>query len=74
MKYDDLDGAILAAIDSGKRKFYIINAAVEKLSAPHAKDGEYFRVVDRRLQALRKSGLIRYAGGEWHKALTNREG
>jgi hypothetical protein len=65
MKYDDLDKAILKAIKDGKRQFYVINHAVEPLARPHTLRGDSFRVVDRRLQALRKRGLIAFVAKEW---------
>lgn len=62
--YDELDKAILASIERGNRQFYLIHASVEKLTEPHALK-HHFRVTDRRLQALRKRGLIEYGHGEW---------
>jgi hypothetical protein len=64
MKYDELDDAILHAIRCGKDKFYI-NAVCEEKAKPHSVRGASFRVVDRRLQALRKRGLIKYWDGKW---------
>jgi hypothetical protein len=65
--FEKLDAAIVKAIESGKNKFYIITAAVEPLALPLALGGPQhaYRVVDRRLQALRKRGLIAYSGVEW---------
>lgn len=65
MSYDQLDNAILTAISGGKDAFYIINAAVDHLAKPHSLNGDAFRVVDRRLQALRKRGLIQHWRGKW---------
>lgn len=67
-KYDELDAAILKAIEAGRRQFYYINTAVEDLAKPHSLRGDSSRVVDRRLQALRKRGRIAYAQKEWVKA------
>ena len=67
MIYDQLDNAILTAIAGGTRSFYLINAAVEHLAKPHGHGmHDTFRVVDRRLQALRKRGLIEFRKKEWH--------
>ena len=69
LKYATLDDAILTAIQSGKRDFTSIayNDAIEALAKPHARRmTEVFRVVDRRLQALRKRGLIEFREKEWH--------
>lgn len=64
-KYGPLDAAILIAIQEGKRAFYLINAAVEELAKPHSLRGDSFRIVDRRLQALRKHGFIVFKEKEW---------
>lgn len=70
--YSELDAAILKAITEGHRKFSVLRTAVESLAAPHAKKSRSpyvtppWRIVDRRLQALRKSGRIAYTKGEWH--------
>jgi hypothetical protein len=66
--YDELDKAILAAIEGGAKHFYLINASVEGLARPHSIKGDSFRVVERRLQALRKSGLIAFEKKEWMKS------
>ena len=63
-KYDQLDGAILARIASGVTTYYEICRRVEHLSKPHA-IRYWDRVVDRRLQCLRKHGLIRYVDKHW---------
>jgi len=68
MKYHDLDAAILKAIKDGKRQFYVINAAVEELAKPHTLRGDSFRIVNRRLQALRKRRLITYWMKDWRIA------
>lgn len=66
--YDDVDGAILAAVQSGKTTFSQILPAVKAKATPVAPksrwagDGEW-RVVDRRLQALRKDGRLSYTRG-----------
>ena len=66
MKYDDLDMAILKAINGGIKTFTAIAYRVEGLAKPHARlMTETFRVVDRRLQALRKKGSIVFEKKEW---------
>lgn len=59
-KYEKLDQMILDKLNDNPQPFYHIhsgeiNDECEKLS-PHCYEG--FRVLDRRLQALRKKGLI----------------
>ena len=68
MQYDALDAAIVKAIKDGKRQFYDIKTVVGELAKPHSLRGDYFRVVDRRLQALRKRGRIAYIQREWYVA------
>ena len=68
MSYDELDAAILQAIKDGKQKFFLIRAAVDELARPHSLRGDSFRVVDRRLQALRNKRLITYWTGKWRIA------
>lgn len=77
MKYEVLDRAILEAITSTPGiKFDRLHRLipVEQSSraladsmpnAPHGNPNEAWRIVDRRLQALRKKGLI-FAKNGWH--------
>lgn len=65
MSYDKLDEAIVSAIRNGTDRFYLINAAVESLAAPHCLSENPFRVTDRRLQALSKRGVIQFWRGKW---------
>lgn len=66
MKYDELDTAIVKAIEHGARKFADIHAAVRELALPHSLGQRGTdRVVDRRLQALRKQRKITYWAGRW---------
>lgn len=65
MTYDELDAAIVTAISRGADKFVAINACVRKLAEPHSLRADPFRVVDRRLQWLRKRNVIRYWRGKW---------
>lgn len=68
-QYDKLDAAIIKAIRRGKTTFLVIerDGAVsnEAASLRVLTGGEPFRIVDRRLQALRKKGRIRYVGRQW---------
>ena len=52
-----LDADILKAMGEGERHFHRINASVGGIHT--------FRKVDRRLQALRKRGLIAFNKKEW---------
>jgi len=73
-KYEKLDAAILRAIADGKREFVQLHAgdvleeakriaAAESDGKPSWKSVPSYRVTDRRLQALRRSGKIRFARG-----------
>lgn len=55
-KYEDLDKKIIELIDSGAVFFYQITGQI--------KDHD-LRAVDRRLQAMRKKGLIHFKGASW---------
>ena len=62
--YSELDKAILCAIGNRVRKFSSITHSVYGLAVPYASEfSPAWRVVDRRLQALRKQGRIRYSRG-----------
>ena len=60
--YTDLDAAILAVIDNAPVTFLVVSREVapqsEKLAAHDLAPA--WRIVDRRLQAMRKIGKIRY--------------
>jgi hypothetical protein len=65
--YDELDAAIIKAIQGGARRFYQIWPAVSSLASKHV-TGPYSgqdRVVDRRLQALSRQHKIRFWRGNW---------
>lgn len=62
--FSALDNAILTRIAESRCTFASINAAVEHLAKQHD-DKQTFRVVDRRLQALRKRGLIYFGNTKW---------
>lgn len=64
--YTNIDIAIVAAIADGNRKFSEILDAVSPLVLAILGRGcDDYRVVDRRVQALRKSGRITWVGGRW---------
>ena len=66
--YTSFDASIIAAISSGANTAGKLTALLrdeaESISVDTTKNGEYpqppFRIVDRRLQALRKKGLLRF--------------
>ena len=65
-KYDELDAAILVQIDAGNGKFTSLCASVDDKARQHINaNTEKWRVVDRRLQAMRKSGKIKYLRTGW---------
>lgn len=78
MKHDHtkLDAAILSGIAAGKSDFTALCTRDEILEivTPMAIGGTQpgWRFIDRRLQALRKSGQIEYRQARWH--ILNRDG
>ena len=77
-KFQKLDALILASIDDNPKKFVAINTgAVREESERLAREecrpttfGEVvgWRIVDRRLQAVRKTGKIRSTSKGWVRA------
>lgn len=68
INYTELDTAVIAVIKAGKTKFSQIHndRSVNVVSTPLShKPEEEFRVVDRRLQSLRKRNLITFEKGHW---------
>lgn len=68
MSYDELDAAIVARIKDGARSLHKIDCGdVRQMCADiaHETGRESFRVLDGRLQALRKAGQIVYKRGSW---------
>jgi hypothetical protein len=64
--FTDLDAAIIGAIVGGRKTFTPIVATVMPLAKPHAaNEDQVFRVVDRRLQTLRRQGRVAYVKGLW---------
>jgi hypothetical protein len=67
-----VDAQILAALDEGPRKFAELHGramAEAKNSPTNGSFGDVYktyRAVDRRLQSLRKRGLIEYWHARWH--------
>jgi len=55
-KYDDLDAKIIKAIEDGYNKFF-------RLVARNLTTN--WRLLDRRLQALRKAGVVEYVDRRW---------
>lgn len=71
-KFKGLDELLLEQIGQGINTFARLqNRRVKELALPHARvsahDVEWDRVIDRRLQALRKAGKITFKNG-WHLA------
>lgn len=56
--YEDLDKAIVAAVKSGKNRFGDILASV--MAVASKADASPYRLVDRRLQALRKKKTLKF--------------
>lgn len=72
-KYEEFDAALLSAICNGADKLDAMcgNQKLKSLAQPlREKDRwgnltDVFRIIDRRLQALRKKGMIAYNGTRW---------
>lgn len=66
-EYDAVDAAILEELEKkpGMAYFQLIFALYDLIPTHHP-DQDAFRVLDRRLQALRKQGVIIFNKG-WHK-------
>ena len=69
-KYTKLDGLIVAAIADGHNTFTLLqrNDAVLDEADMHDTGTGFDRVIDRRLQALRRAGRIKYEFGKWEVA------
>lgn len=66
-KYDLVDAAILEELEAKPGlAFFQLNYALYDLVSTNNPDQDVFRVLDRRLQALRKKGMIIFKKG-WHK-------
>lgn len=64
--YTKLDAAIIDKIRSGTANLTGLVCALSTLAEPFSGYRPAWRVIDRRLQALRKAGKITYSGGRWH--------
>lgn len=60
--YTDLDKAIMVAIETGHHTFLEIHAA--RVCRDESGQMRHFRMIDRRLQALRRAGKIAYTGAQ----------
>lgn len=68
--FEPLDQALLRAIAAGDTQFHALSMAVSAIAEPLAKPDRWGvrstdRLVDRRLQALRRRGAIAYGAGHW---------
>lgn len=65
-KYKELDAKLVELIFNGCGTFAELSGRCKSLSAPFSKDqSNHWRIVDRRLQALRKAGVIVFIKGQW---------
>lgn len=72
-KYDEIDNAIMVEMDASPVSFNQLHSRnVFILCAEYAKtenrNNTDWRILDRRLQALRKAGKITFTGKGWVKA------
>ncbi|AIO47107.1 hypothetical protein DM44_3129 [Burkholderia cepacia] len=77
-KYEKLDALIVASIDEAPKKFAAVNtgavrAESERLAREESRPTTFgevvtWRIVDRRLQAVRKTGKIRSTSKGWVRA------
>lgn len=71
-KYTEFDELLIQSIKAGRNTFTtmqtreMINRATPLAPVDRFGARNEFRVFDRRLQALRKAGKIRYKKGVWH--------
>lgn len=69
--YTALDAAIIKGIEAGAVTFAALVSLVKELAKPHTEGTRSpfptppGRVVDRRLQALRKRGVLSFGKGKW---------
>ena len=68
--YTQIDAAIIKEISEGRGKAAIIVANTESLTKPTLTNNQLtyngtFRVIDRRLQALKRNGSIVYTRAGW---------
>lgn len=71
--YTRFDEQLLSLIQSGVDKMSMLEtrSVLRDLAKPHQDGGRTpaFRVIDRRLQALRKAGKIRFNGKGWESVI-----
>ncbi|MBM2769874.1 hypothetical protein [Burkholderia anthina] len=72
-KYEKLDALILASIDSGRHSSGSIATGYTRIEAERIATAQPLydmakRILDRRLQALRKAGHIKATGKGWIRA------
>lgn len=65
-KYDDYDVKLIQLITDGTDTFGPLTIALADDNKRLDSDIDPFRVTDRRLQALRRKGVISYDKGRWH--------
>jgi hypothetical protein len=76
-KYENLDKAILNKMGGHPQMFIAINvrdvrAECERIATAEAGKVEAFRILDRRLQALRKAGKIKSTPKGWLRDGSNK--
>lgn len=64
--YEALDKAILAAIAANKSPLYERGVGEQAKRIAELSGREEFRVIDGRIQALRKAGRIKHHSGKWN--------
>lgn len=64
-KYAEFDAELLSRIEQGDATFSELAHLLSTKAKPFALGQLTWRVVDRRLQVLRKAGKIRYVNSEW---------
>lgn len=73
-QYDQFDKALLAQIRAGRNTVMQLDSdasGLRALAEPHCRKGLFgdrvptVRIIDRRLQAMRKRGLLRFNGKGW---------
>lgn len=75
-KYQEFDNALMVQIRAGRNTMTLLDgksSGLHDLAQPHRAEDPWgnktpeFRIIDRRLQALRKQGLIRFNGKAWEE-------
>jgi hypothetical protein len=68
--YKLFDAELLRLIQNGCRTASALTAHLQTMARAVDRETDPYRVVDRRLQALRKKGHIRYANQQWRTTLS----